>query len=40
MQSKPTKAKKHLAAPANIPLKPNGKNPPCPHVAVELQGNV
>lgn len=29
-QSKPTKPKKHLAAPAITPARPNGINPPTP----------
>ncbi len=38
IESKPMNAMKHLAVPANVPLKPNGKNPPLPHVSVELHG--
>ncbi len=30
IESKPTKAKKHFAAPAITPAKPYGKNPPVP----------
>lgn len=30
MQSKPTNPKKHLAAPAITPEKPNGRKPPSP----------
>ena len=35
MASNPTKAQKHVAAPENIPEKPNGIKPPVP-IVVEL----
>ena len=36
MESNPTKAKKHLAAPAMIPANPNGAKPPWPQLLVQL----
>lgn len=38
MQSNPTKPKKQVAAPFNVPFNPNGKNPPSPTETSSFSG--